>query len=199
MILKDRFTLVVDESGEAGIRNVRSDSTRGASQYMTLGASLISNRSRKAVEDTLNKISERFGKKSLHCSQLSHNQILHFVSEVTRRKMRLFGVISRKDTLGSYKSDIAGDSSMYYNKCAQYLLERVGWFIKVRKIPSENLDIVFEEANVDYEKMRNLLRKCQSDPKHLKTQKLQYIHVGNIVQKKKSEEPLLKLADLVAH
>jgi hypothetical protein len=113
--------------------------------------------------------------------------------------MRLFGVISRKSTLGSYRAEISANSSMYYNKCAQYLLERVGWFMEARGIQSDKLDIVFEEANVDYEMMRNLLRKCQNNPKHPHTKMLQYIHIGNINTKKKNEEPLLKLGDLVAH
>lgn len=197
--MQDRFTIFIDESGEAGIGKIRSESSGGASPYMTLGASLISNRSRKTIEDTLEKLSADIGKNSLHCSHLKHYQLLHFVRQITQRKMRLFGVISRKATLGSYKTAIADDSSMYYNKCAQYLLERVGWFMEARKIPPGNLDIIFEQANVDYEKMRNLLWTCQSNPKHPNTRKLQHIDIRNIAVKKKSEEPLLQLADLVAH
>lgn len=45
---------------------------------------------------------------------------------------------------------------MYYNKCAQYLLERIGWFLESRKISSSNVQIIFEKANVDYDKMKNL-------------------------------------------
>lgn len=113
--------------------------------------------------------------------------------------MRLFGVISHKATLGSYKDTIADDSSMYYNKCAQYLLERVGWFMEERNIPPKNLDIIFEKANIDYDKMRNLLWSCQSNPKHPSTKRLQNIDISNIAVKEKSEEPLLQVADLVAH
>lgn len=197
--MQNRFTIFIDESGEAGIAKVRSESSGGASPYMTLGASLISNRSRKAIEDTLEKIGTDIGKESLHCSQLKHYQLIHFVRQITKQKMRLFGVISRKETLGAYKVAISDNSGMYYNKCAQYLLERVGWFMESRKIPPENLDIIFEKANIDYEKMRNLLRSCQSNPQHQKTRKLQHIDIRNITEKKKSEEPLLQLADLVAH
>lgn len=197
--MRDRFTIFIDESGEAGIGKVRSESSSGASPYMTLGASLISNQSRKAIEDKLDKIKHEIGKKSLHCSQLKHYQLLHFAREITQQKMRLFGVISRKATLGSYKATIADDSSMYYNKCSQYLLERVGWFMETRKIPPRNLDIIFEKANVDYEKMRNLLSICQSNPKHPNTKRLQNIAIPNIAVKDKSEEPLLQVADLVAH
>jgi hypothetical protein len=197
--MQDRFTIFIDESGEAGIGKVRSESSDGASPYMTLGASLISNRYRGTIEDALAKICTEIGKNTLHCSQLKHYQILHFVRQITQQKIRLFGVVSHKKTLGNYKETIADDSSMYYNKCAQYLLERVGWFMEARKIPPENLDIVFEKANIDYEKMRNLLRACQSNPRHENTKKLNNILIENIVEKKKNEEPLLQLADLVAH
>ena len=166
---------------------------------MTLGASLISNRSRKAIENTLEKIREDVGKKSLHCSQLNHYQLLHFVRAITKRKMRLFGVISRKATLGSYKNTIADDSNMYYNKCAQYLLERVGWFMEARSIPPENLDIIFEKANLDYDKMRNFLWTCQNNPNHAATRRLKNIVISRIQVKKKTDEPLLMIADLVAH
>lgn len=197
--MQNRFTIFVDESGEAGIEKIRSDSSKGASPYMTLGASLICNSSRKSIEDALEGVISDFGKNSLHCSQLKHYQILHFIRKITQQKIRLFGVISRKETLGLYKDAISDDSKMYYNKCAQYLLERVGWFMESRKIPPENLDIVFEEANVDYGKMRNLLRACQLKPMHENTKKLQNIEISNIYAKKKSEEPLLQMADLVAH
>lgn len=197
--MKERFTVFIDESGEAGISKVRSESASGASPYMTLGAALINNRSRKAFEESLKNICADMGKISLHCSQLKHYQILHFIRRITLRRMRLFGVISKKDTLGDYKSSISENSDLYYNKCAQYLLERVGWFMESRGIARENLDIVFEEANVDYDKMRNLIRACQSSPKHPFTKKLKYISVGNIEVKKKSDEPLLQIGDLVAH
>lgn len=197
--MQEKFTIFIDESGEAGIGKVRSKTSGGASPYMTLGASLISNRSRKATESTLEKIKEDIGKKSLHCSQLNHFQLLHFVRAITKRKMRLFGVISRKATLGSYKDTIAADSNMYYNKCAQYLLERVGWFMEAHNIPPENLDIIFEKANLNYDKMRNFLWVCQNNPKHDATKRLKNIVISRIQVKEKKDEPLLKVADLVAH
>ena len=191
--------LLIDESGEAGIGKVRSGASRGASPYMTLGAALIPSSSYAAFEDSLVKIRTDIKKKSLHCANLNHYQLLYFAREIQKQRMRLFGVISHKRTLGAYKDDIADDSSKYYNKCAQYLLERVGWFMKEREIPAECLDIVFEKANIDYEMMKNLLRKCQSNPKHTGTKNLKYIDIDNIVVKQKDEEPLLQLADLVAH
>lgn len=197
--MKTRFTLYVDESGEAGIEKVRTANSGGASPYMTLGAVLIPNQSRAHMTKALEKLKVEIGKKRLHCAELKHYQLLHYARAVALMKLRLFGVISRKETLGSYKSDIAADSSMYYNKCAQYLLERVGWFMEARDIPRDNVDIVFERANVDYDMMKNLIRKCQRNPQHKNTKRLRNIDVDRIVEQKKSDEPLLQIADLVAH
>lgn len=197
--MADRFTLLIDESGEAGIGRVRSKSAPGASPYMTLGATLIREQSRAEIEESLKAIKSKEIKKPLHCSKLSHYQILYFARQIMRHEMRFFGVISRKATLGSYQNTIADDSSMYYNKCAQYLLERVGLFMDVRCIPPDNLNIVFEKANINYDKMRNLIWTCQRNPKHKNTKFLKFINVENITEKKKDDEPLLQIADLVAH
>jgi len=197
--LKTRFTLYIDESGEAGIEKVRTANSGGASPYMTLGAVLIPNQSRVGATKALEKLKDDIGKKRLHCAELKHYQILHYARSVAVRNLRLFGVISRKGTLGKYKADISDDSSMYYNKCAQYLLERVGWFMEARDVPRDNVDIVFEKANIDYDMMKNLIRKCQRNPKHRNTKRLLNIDVDRIVVRKKAEEPLLQIADLVAH
>ncbi|UXN06400.1 DUF3800 domain-containing protein [Bartonella sp. HY761] len=198
--MEERYTIFIDESGEAGIENVRSESIDGASPYMTLGACLIANRDREVIENTLVEVRTQLRKKSLHCSDLNHYQIIHYTRQIIKLNMHLFGFISRKETLRGYKRRIDDNSKMYYNKCVQYLLERVGWFMQLHQIPPENLDIVFEEArSVDYEKMRKFLRACQSKPNHENTKKLQYIDIKKITVKKKSEEPLLELADLVAH
>lgn len=197
--MQEKYTLFIDESGEAGIGKIRSESSPGASPYMTLGAAIVPNRYREVIEAILTTLSSEIGKNPLHCSKLNHYQILHFARNVVQQRVRLFGVVSRKSTLGGYRDVISEDSTMYYNKCAQYLLERVAWFMEIRGIPAENLEIVFEEANIDYDKMRNLLRACQNKPRHEFTRKLKNICVDRIITKKKDEECLLQVADLVAH
>ncbi|WP_188134286.1 DUF3800 domain-containing protein [Rhizobium sp. RU35A] len=197
--MSERYTVFIDESGEAGIGKIRSETSRGASPYMTLGAVLIRNQSWVKITDALGRISADVNKSPLHCSQLNHYQILHFIRQIRKHQMRLFGVISQKSTLKEYKEVISEDSEKYYNKCVQYLLERVGWFMEARQIPRENLDIVFEKANVDYDSMCNLLRACQKTPKREFTKKLKNIDTYKISAKLKNEEPMLQVADLVAH
>lgn len=168
--MKQRFTLLIDESGDSGIAVVRSaDRAKGASPYMTMGAALVSNDSLETVRDTLQRIAVDVGKKQLHCSELNHYQKIFFIREIAQHKKRLFGVLSYKDTLGNYKDTIEDDGKKYYNKCAQYLLERVGWFMEANSISPEQLDIVFEKGNFDYDRMKILLRKCQQKPAHSMT------------------------------
>lgn len=198
--MKQRFTLFIDESGDAGISKVRSATiASGASPYMTMGAAFISNDLRDSITATLDRLGIDFGGKALHCSSLGHYEKLHFIREMVQHKVRLFGLISYKDTLGTYKSEIEENSKKFYNKCAQYLLERVGWFMEATGIPADNLDIVFERGNFDYEKLYVLLRKCQQKPLQAMTARLNNIKVSNITTKTKGEEPLLQMADLVAH
>lgn len=166
---------------------------------MTFGAALIPNDDRAVLEERLESIAREIGKKDLHCSNLSHFKILYFAREIIKHRMRLFGVISYKDTLGNYKDRIEGDHNKYYNKCVQYLFERVGWFLETRRIDAYDVDIVFEKTNCDYDMMRNFLCILQSNPKHEMTRKLRHLNVEAIEPRKKSEDPLLKIADLVAH
>ncbi len=194
-----KYTLFIDESGEAGIANVRSSASGGASPYMTLGAVLIPNVLHSKVTEKLALITKRFDKKNLHCNRLRHEQKVRYSKVVNTFKVKCFGIISLKETLGSYKEDISSDSSKYYNKCAQYLLERVGAFLKQHEIPSNALDIVFEEGNFKYNALRNLLRACQQNPSHPSVSLLRYIDVDRIQAVKKADDPLLQVADLVAH
>ena len=193
------LTLYVDESGEAGIKKVRVNGAPGASPYMTLGAALIADRHRADFEATLHAIREEIRKKHLHCSELNHYQILHYCRRLMSLEMTLFGVISRKDTLGQYKERIDGDSHKYFNKCVQYLLERVGWYMEAYSIPKSEVAIVFEKANRDYGRMENFLWQVQSTPLQPMAKKLSHLDVSSIEARDKGEESLLKVADLVAH
>jgi len=196
---QSRFVLLVDESGEAGISRVRASGSPGASPYMTLGAALVLRSQRDQLNLKLNNLREEFGVATLHCSRLKHQQIVRFCREIAEMRIRLFGLISLKKTLGTYRSDIESDSKKYYNKCVQLLLERVGFFMQHHKFPPNDLEIVFEKANVDYVRMKSLIHLCQKNPHRPNTKRLRAIDAQNIIAKSKEQEPLLQIADLVAH
>lgn len=194
-----KYTLYIDESGQAGISRIRSDSVPGASPYMTLGGVLVRNQDKEHLANLLEKIAECIGKEDLHCNGLRHEQKVYFAREVSKQEIVLFGVISKKSTLGWYGSMIGSNHVKYYNKCGQYLLERVGKFVGRCGIDKVDVDIVFEEGVFDYGMFRGLIRACQNNPRHVNTRQLQNISTSKIVAARKNDEPLLKMADLVAH
>ena len=172
---------------------------------MTLGAALIETEMLDRYRKYLQKVSNEIGKKSLHCRKLKHFQKVHYAKRVAQTPVRCFGVISLKSTLGWYKEEIDQSSNSYYNKCAQYLLERVGEYMEHNDIHSHKLDVIFETGNFDYEKLQRLIRKCQDKPTGATSNQTQQIKLlrridaDNIQNKPKEDEPLLQLADLVAH
>lgn len=199
-----KFTVYIDESGEAGILNVRGKTGRGASPYMTLGAALVKNGDVQEINSTLLNIASTIGKKDIHCNQLNHYQKVYVAKTIAKLPVTFFGVISLKRTLGWYSDKIDGDSKKFYNKCAQYLLECIGDFVQQNGRYSHQLDIVFEKGNFDYHRLSNLIRRCQDTPKGTQTQKerlklLHYIDADKISASPKAKEPMLQLADVVAH
>lgn len=194
------FTLFVDESGEAGISKIRKRDQGGASPYMVMGAVLVPKKSMDVLLCKVASVQSDLGKTGpLHCSGLKHYQILHFARSMIDADIRLFGIISKKSTLGQYKKAIGEDSKKYYNKCAQYLLERVGWYMETRGYEPHQLEIIFEKGNVDYKGLANLIRRCQDTPRNSAVRRLRAISADRISAMAKKEHPALWVADLVAH
>lgn len=194
------YTLFIDESGQSGIRKIATETSAGASQYFILGAALIDNREYCSIKQSLEDVRTTIGnKKHLHCSTLNHNQKVFFAQKVAEMNIVCFGLISRKQTLGEYKQEIEGDSTKFFNKCAVYLLECVGDFLSQHDISQNDIKVVFEEGDHDYAKFRSYIHKCQSNPFHQRARLLRRFSLQKIVDASKEKEPLLQIADLIAH
>jgi len=199
-LIHNNYTLYIDESGDAGINKVRTRTVAGASPYMTMGGVLVPDIKSKTITENLNEFRQKITKQpNLHCKNIRHEQKVRFSQFLNNQKVLCFGVVSLKSTLGNYKEDIEGDSSLYYNKCAQYLLERLGIFLSTHNIPKDNINIIFEEGNFNYGKLKGLIAACQRKPIHANSEYLKNIDVNLIDKKDKKDEPLLQLSDLVAH
>lgn len=193
------YTLFVDESGQAGITKVRSGGSGGATPYMALGAALVPSLVADDVTAKLSKIAAKFGKPSLHCTELNHSQKVYYARTIAKEKVLFFGVLSLKATLGRYKDEIKGDPKRYYNKCAQYLLEKVGRFMALNDIDADRLSVCFEEGNFNYTALRSLVSKCRENPIYEDTRFLSRIEPMSIYAAPKGKAPLLQLGDLAAH
>ncbi|WP_322895072.1 MULTISPECIES: DUF3800 domain-containing protein, partial [unclassified Yoonia] len=121
-----KFNIYIDESGEAGIGKVRDGSSVGASPYFVMAAVVCQPTAEVLAKNALSDAKDKIGKKSWkHATELGHTQKVFLARELNRLPVRFFAVISRKQTLGSYKSEIKGNAHKFYNKCAQYLLESI--------------------------------------------------------------------------
>lgn len=195
------YTLYVDESGDAGIKKVRGEGEQvGASPIMTMGGVLIPNDQRDTLRAELKELREEITKREyFHCQNMSHEEKIRLAQFLCKKDLQIIGVISAKITLRGYKAEIKENKDMYYNKCCQYLLERAGMIISRLKESPENTDIVLEEGSYDYAKLRGPIIRCQQSPIHQNTRFLKHISVSKIRSQAKRSDPLLELADLVAH
>ena len=194
-----QYTLYVDESGDAGIKTVRTSVSQGASRYMVLGGVLVPNSQRARILSDLEKLAELFGRPELHCTKLNHNQIVRFATDIAERKILCFAVASFKETLGQYSKDIDQNHKQYYHKCLQYLLECVGQAAQEFGIAANQIDICIENGVVDIGPLKKFIGNCRETPINARAKNLWHIDPHRIVAKEKFEEPLLQLPDLVAH
>jgi hypothetical protein len=198
---KTNYTLFIDESGDQDLEKFRTDERQfGSDPYLIFGAALVPNsaldRTRKQLEDLLTQ----FGSKELHCKDLVHLKRAYFARQVAGMQVLLFGVVSKKETVGDYRKEISGEKERqnFYNKCAMYLLERVGHFMSIYGYSSDQLSVVFEKKNHDYQRMRSLLRSINETPFDERAKYLARVDPLGITAVGKKDELLLSLADLTA-
>ncbi|WP_417431445.1 DUF3800 domain-containing protein [Kiloniella sp.] len=193
------YTLFVDESGDAGIERVRDDTQSGATPYFVFGATLIKNDTYEELSNVITDISSSFKTDFLHCNRLNHAQKKYFARTIARQPIMLFGLISRKSTLGGYKEYIDADVMRFHNKCAGYLLECVGEYLASQGIEPNDVDILFEKGPFDYKGLGNYVRYCQANAYYPGNKLLRNIAARKIRAVTKEDEPLFQISDLVAH
>lgn len=194
-----KYTLYIDESGDAGITKIRTATTGGSSQFMTLGAALVPNSLQEKVRLDLQIIASLFQRQSLHCNRLNHNQIVRYAQDVSLHKLLLFSVASFKPTLGDYSKGIDHNHQRYYHKCLQYLFERVGFAALELGIAADDISIVIEEGVAEIAPLKKFISMCILNPIDRRARNLSGIDPYLIATKPKLEEPLLQLPDLVSH
>ncbi|WP_321364343.1 DUF3800 domain-containing protein [uncultured Celeribacter sp.] len=200
-----KYIFLVDESGDQDLERYRQNiDSKGSEPFLIFGGALVVTRERGKLEEQLRAIEDRIGKGTLHCSALNHLQRAYYARSAQEIHFLAFGAVSKKETVGSYKGEIEGkeQAERYYNKCAQYLLERIAEFAKLNDIKAKDIRIVFEKKGKhNYTRLRNFISTVRGDqnPKYESSKVLEYIDPQKIEALEKKEEPLLCLADLVAH
>lgn len=189
----------IDESGEAGISKVRTASSSGASPYFVLAAVVMPSAVCISAKSVLAEVEKEIRKKWNHATDLTHAQTVFWCRSAARNNLRFFATVSNKSTLGAYSETIKNDPDKFYNKCAVYLLERVGKYLLAKGNCVEPPTVIFERRNHDYDAMRRYIGKIKENPIHRDAKYLQVFNPFAITARAKGEETLLKYADLVAH
>lgn len=189
--MSDEYTIFIDESGDEGLSGK-------SSKMFFFGAFIIENQKYNEILESLNRIKKVINRQELHASKLKHIMKVYVCKEIAKMPITAFGVISNKATLGNYSIK---EHWKYYNKNSQFLLELVGQYIEKefkKQIPHT---IVFEhKENAEYKKMKNLISLTKLNPLRFWANKhLNFIDENKIISKKKNEEPLLVIADFIAH
>ena len=194
-----QYTLYVDESGDSGIRKIRTTETPGASPYMTIGAVLVPKSHESDLIERAESFASKIRRNKLHCAEMSHTQIVALCEQFRGGRFQSFGVISRKETLGKYRQYIDYSNQFYYHKCMQYVFEIVGRACLQHRIEQEDIDVVVEDGVCDLQALRSYIDQCRLRPLHPKARYLKRIDPRRIFVAQKAAVPLLQYADLIAH
>lgn len=194
-----KCSVFIDESGDLGIKTVRSDGKPGASPYFVMAAAVMPHAATIHARSLLKEVEDTIPKKWGHATDLNHSQTVFFARRASTINARYFAVISRKATLGTYASEIEWDPHKFYNKCAHYLLECVGKYLSISGFDSEEPHVIFEDRNHDFDTLIRYIGKIKDNPQHQNALYLRNINPFSFVTRGKNEEALLKFADLASH
>jgi hypothetical protein len=139
------------------------------------------------------------GKKDYHSTHLGHFEKVHVCREVAKLRVAMVGVISNKLTLGEYLKDAKKTPTHFYNKVAQYLLERVGVCLATYGIASDEVRILLEAREQRYGSLLSFVKAIQKKPIDPAATFLRHIDVFPISRAKKRDDPLFCLPDLGSH
>ena len=126
------YTIVIDESGDTGVKDVKPDPSRGPSQYFCLCATIFREENRTEIEDVLKALP--FGNGVPHASKLNHFEKVHYCKTIAELPIGMVGTISNKLSLLSYQSEAIKTPTHFYNKVMQYLFERIGDALTIFKV-----------------------------------------------------------------
>lgn len=194
-------TIYIDESGDTGITKLRSPDNPGSSEYFAMGAVVLQPAGEIRVRKLLDQLQSDFKKTKRwkHATNLNHIQKVHFCKQLASEHCRFFGLISYKPSLGEYADEISWEPDKFYNKCAKYLLELICAYLSNQHVSLHDPTVVFEERNHDYDAMIRYIERVKNNPIYSQSKSLKIINPFAITKRKKEDEDLLRIADMVAH
>lgn len=162
-----KFVAYVDESGDEGFGKLRSPTSGGQSNWLALGAAVVSSENDSDLVSWRDSIMAAFPRKNardLHFRKLNHNQRVAACNLLARRPVGICFVASNKVTLldDPRLTSLFKRKQHLYNYLVRYLLERVTTACRVaarlKGSKDAELHVVFSRrGGTDYQTMREYL------------------------------------------
>lgn len=195
-----KYIVVIDESGNSAYQNLGTETGYGPCDYLIIGAVLFKKEKIIDIKNILNDIQEiRNGSKFIHMTGIRKNITKRYIfRKLSKLNMILaFSVVSNKKTLsnGQYKNYNPKNHWKYYHKNVQYILEKISNYMNENNINKDEIIFIIEEnPSVKISSLRTFISSIKKD-----NYAIRRINENNIRTLSKNEEPLLFLADAVAH
>ena len=191
------FTVLIDESGDTGLRNVVPDPSFGPTQYFCMSAVFFREKNREKIEAKLKSLP--FVQLGKHSKHLTHYEKVFLAKTISQLPVGIVGVISNKLSLLNYLPQASSTSTHYYNKVTQYLLERVAAGIEASGIKKDTISIRLEAREQRYSSLISFVQKIQDQPLDFRATLLRNINPFSISAVKKRDDSCFLLADCASN
>ncbi|MCC5962648.1 MAG: DUF3800 domain-containing protein [Rhodobacteraceae bacterium] len=191
------YTVLIDESGDTGLRNVAPDPSFGPTQYFCMSAVFFREENRDKIEGALTKLP--FLSSGKHSKNLTHYEKAFLAKSISELPVGMVGVISNKMSLLEYLPQASSTPTHYYNKVTQYLLERVANALLVCGVSREQVNIQLEAREQQYSSLISFIRAIQKNPLDHRAATLRGINPFSISTTKKKDDRCFVIADCASN
>lgn len=191
------YTVLIDEAGDVGLKDVKPDPSYGPTQYFCMAATIFNEDNRERIERSLEGLP--FAKDVIHASKLNHFQKVLFSRTISELPIGIVGVISNKLTLLEYLPAAKQTPTHFYNKVMQYLLERLGDCVGKSGLRNEQVRILLEARAQQYSSLMSFVNSIQRNPLDERSLPIRNIDRFSISAIDKASDKCMPISDMAAH
>jgi hypothetical protein len=152
-----RYIAYIDESGDPGLRKIRTATERGATEWLSIGAILIRAEHESDTVNWVRSIRQTISAlqgPALHYRLLNSNRKLTVCQELIKLPVRAFVAISNKKNMEQYHNERVerarpSSQEWFYNWCMKLLIERITDFVEYNSMrrfgEPKHVQLVFSE------------------------------------------------------
>ncbi|MDD5673928.1 MAG: DUF3800 domain-containing protein [Chitinivibrionales bacterium] len=201
--MNSSFRVYIDESGDEGF--VFKPDGSGSSRWMVMSAAVIRKENDLQGVRCLEKVRQILGKQpkqQLHFSDLTHEQRVAYINEITTLPIRTVSILVYKPCIREPEK-FQSEKFLLYRYVTRYLLERVSWLCRDHRTAGSGdgtADLIFSNRSImSYSELRVYLDHLKDHSDSLKvTVDWNIIHSQKVRAVDHSQLAGLQIADAVA-